>query len=327
MGISVLIILLLLLLLSLKQDNMATFDLEKTNILKAILPLCIVAHHMSYMTVLSEFRTYGTVINSIFFALSGYGLSKNYTLKGEKYLKGFFQKRILKIIIPLLVVTLLYIILFGNIKDITNIIIALFSKGASPLPYSWFVYVLLYLYSSFYFAYKYVPEKFRLLLIFILTFIFICVTYKLGYNKIWFYSVGAFPIGLLYANYEKRIIFELQNRYVYFIVVLFFIMILRYLISLHLSFTDFVYFAIFPVVVFVLLSRVNTSKTNLTFVTFLSSISFELYLSQAMAMDVFRGEFFYVKSDWLYIFFVYVLLFFLAYVIHKFCSLVYKTIC
>ena len=97
MAISVLIILLFLLLLSLRQDNMATFEIEKTNILKAILPLCIVAHHMSYMPVLLEFRTYGTIINSVFFALSGYGLSKNYILKGRKYLNSFYQKRILKI--------------------------------------------------------------------------------------------------------------------------------------------------------------------------------------------------------------------------------------
>lgn len=305
---------------------MATFEIEKTNILKAILPLCIVAHHMSYMPVLLEFRTYGTIINSVFFALSGYGLSKNYILKGRKYLNSFYQKRILKIIIPLLVVTLLYIIIFENIKDINTIIIALFSKGASPLPYSWFVYVLLYLYSSFYFVYKYAPDKFRLLLIFILTFIFISATYKLGYKKIWFYSVGAFPIGLLYANYEKRIIFELQNRYIYLIVVFFSIIILRYLISVHLSFTDLVYFSIFPIVVFVLLSRVNTLKLNYTFITFLSSISFELYLSQAMAMNLFRGEYFYVKSDCLYIFLVYVVLLLAAYILHKFCFLIHKKI-
>ena len=63
----------------------------------------------------------------------------------------------------------------------------------------------------------------------------------------------------------------------------------------------FVYILI-PMIFAVLLLRVKIEKF-LTFraIRFLSTVSFEIYLSQGISMCILRGPFFYLKSDYIYV--------------------------
>lgn len=81
--LSTLIILTFYLLLCAKNTDFVPtdFTLDKTNLLKAILPFGIILHHISFnasQSVLYDFRFTGPYIVGLFFFMSGYGLECQY---------------------------------------------------------------------------------------------------------------------------------------------------------------------------------------------------------------------------------------------------------
>jgi peptidoglycan/LPS O-acetylase OafA/YrhL len=82
------------------------FDVTRTNMLRGVLALLIILHHLSShldIPALYYFHDMGSSVVSMFFFISGYGLIKSYKYKGELYLDGFLTKRLRKIL-PLYII-------------------------------------------------------------------------------------------------------------------------------------------------------------------------------------------------------------------------------
>lgn len=104
------------------KDNYRLYEKRNlTDVIKWIAAIAVVISHLFtfYMhnpTLAAECR-FGSLSVSIFFFLSGYGLICSYSLKGEKYLKGFLIHRMGKVIIPLLTAYAIYIPLLKLINN------------------------------------------------------------------------------------------------------------------------------------------------------------------------------------------------------------------
>lgn len=316
MSILLLILLLIGVLFAVIQNRQSPLKKDKLEILRAILPLCIIAHHLSYIDFLKEFRSWGPIVNAVFFAISGYGLAVSYQVKGEEYLRGLLFKKVLRLLLPLLIVTSIYLICF-NSDPIRTVFHNLVANGTSPLPYSWFVYVLMLMYVFFYIAYKFLPDNIRNISVVVLVLVYMVLAYKVGYNKIWFYSVVAFPAGLYYSDYEARISSMLKSRWVLGFVSFLLICILAFTISVHQTITDYIYIAALPLVIFMLLSRTDIQNLNSSVVTFLSKISFEVYLLQGFSMALLRNNRLFIQSDLLYVLGVYTITIVTAYLLNR----------
>ena len=93
------------------------FSKQATVPLRGLLATGIVLHHLSLRLVeaspdcswiWSQFSFWGAPIVAVFFFLSGYGLMVSLITKGQKYLDGFLKKRLLKIVLPLVLCSIVF---------------------------------------------------------------------------------------------------------------------------------------------------------------------------------------------------------------------------
>lgn len=198
---------------------------------------------------LSFFVNYGFKLVAIFFFCSGFGLLKSLNTK-ENYFKGFISKRIIKTIaVPFYVNVLLYALFFiisGQKMPLAHWITN-FTGLTLMNDYAWYPIVLVILYLAFYFIFKNIKNrKVCFLLMFIIIFlqgVFFCwnghfawwanpeknwwlvpgAMEKAAWWKqqgiIWFFgewwvnSSIAFLVGLIFAEYEEKIIAWFKKGY------------------------------------------------------------------------------------------------------------------
>lgn len=193
-------------------SGLRSFDNATTLPLRGLMALLIVIHHVGQHTdihpvpiILSEV---GAFIVAIFFFISGYGLCKSYIAKGRSYLDGFLQKRMGKLLPKFLLLTFLMIILyhFSGIIDI-RVQAEKFTSGFTPLPFSWFIYAIVYVYLAFYICAKVAESPKRIgLLLTVAIVIYICVLSKgLHFPRLWYKTIIAVSLGYFVALYETRV--------------------------------------------------------------------------------------------------------------------------
>uniref|UniRef100_UPI0025E189D8 acyltransferase family protein n=1 Tax=uncultured Streptococcus sp. TaxID=83427 RepID=UPI0025E189D8 len=121
----IIILLLITLLIYLLPQNKEYLNVKSTSGLRGFLAIGIIFHHLSqWVTSGDEFSNFsymGTYIVSIFFFLSGYGLYIQTKVKPD-YLTNFFRKRLLKILIPFVFISGIYLIYrMAYLKEIINL--------------------------------------------------------------------------------------------------------------------------------------------------------------------------------------------------------------
>ncbi len=322
---------------------MQSFSKTFANSLRGIMQVGIICSHLHYalggaFVLFLIANKIGTSIISMYFFISGFGLMTNLLRnRGEaKAWKGFFSKRVWGIFKVLLVITLLFLGLNYLDKAFipSNILIHLVEQGVTPLPNSWFVFSLIYLYSSFYLAFRFLELEhynwgFLFLFLLILGGMIICIS--LGYERAWWVTNLAFLSGALYARFEKQIF---SFAYSFLGIALLSITVLALLllnIEVLLSLT----YLFIPIVAIVVLHRLgyvgwiedgyqgqNKLLTSLDRAvkrgfSFLTSISYELYLVHGMMIVLLRGNHIYIHSDYFYILSVFFGAILLAYVLHQ----------
>ncbi len=261
------------------------FEKDKSVWLKAILPFLIVVHHCACMGVpyLGPMKLAGVTVCTWFFLVSGYGLMASYMAKGDAYLTGFLQKRLSKIAIPYtiaLVVYLLWIkfIQHGNLYDYL-----VFQNFDHWLPYSWFIFVISGGYILFFLAFKNLPAH-RAVFVFLgVSIAYIMILSFLDVPRYWYGGSLGIAIGIMWRKYEITIRHLLQSNI--FSITLFGLAVILWIIfskyiqfkELHPLFTS--------TMLMVVVHRVRFPKVGKG-IRLLSSISFELYLFQALAMRV-----------------------------------------
>lgn len=196
--------------------NIKPFDTKITLPLRGILALGIILHHTSMTfafkipewSIFKCFSTMGSPIVALFFFLTGYGLCVSLAKKGENYIKGFLKKRYSSFIPEFIFLSFSMIGILWLFYDeaITSSLSGFITAKNTPLPNSWFIYAIIFVYAAFFFAAKICKGNViktgwilaSLILLYIITMAFF------GYAKFWFNSIPSVLLGYTTAYLELR---------------------------------------------------------------------------------------------------------------------------
>lgn len=186
---------------------------EDTLAFKGILSTIVILHHISQvennLPIIHYFANFGMYAVGVFFFISAYGITKQLKLNREKYLSGFLKKRIFKLLLPISIVTIIYIVL--NIlvfhKSYTiNSIINVYKSGSSIINNGWYLNSILVIYLIFYFSFKF----FKNIKISYLSFSFLILAYifvlkRIGFGMWWYNSMIGIIFGMCFEIFEEKI--------------------------------------------------------------------------------------------------------------------------
>jgi len=134
------------------------FDAKATAPLRGLLALFIIFHHFSQRAFLSTsfnwtFSSMGLPVVDIFFLISGYGLARSLQKKGIGYLDGFLPKRLGKILPEFLLLTVFAAAVYiAKGSQTWPEMCGNMARGETPLPFSWFIVAITFVYIAFYVA-------------------------------------------------------------------------------------------------------------------------------------------------------------------------------
>ncbi|MCM1405584.1 MAG: acyltransferase [[Clostridium] fimetarium] len=188
-------------------------------IAKYIAALLVVNGHMFLFNggpaEMTGFMNLGACCVGLFFFFSGYGLTYSYRTKGDAYLKNFFRKRYIRLLIPLVTAYLItlpiYAVCKGPIKAETLATTLIW--GGPYLKFSWYVSEIAVVYLLFFIAMK-IGSTYRLKLL-ILTTLIVALTLGLLITRqpLWYaVSLPGLIIGIWYGEYETRIISQITTK-------------------------------------------------------------------------------------------------------------------
>jgi peptidoglycan/LPS O-acetylase OafA/YrhL len=270
----------------------------------------------------------------------------SFLAKKEKYFSKYFYNRILKILIPFIIAIVAYQILTrldGNVYKWHEILSDLTKDGMTEklLPSSWYVFVILFLYASFYLVFKFFTKNISRAILYSFLFSLIAIVilkYYLKFGDWWSLSILSFPLGVLW-KYKEKVIFKfLQNkRHCSYIIIVFSLAavslhfsssILNKLfsfsnnsLSIYLSILAYALLTVSAVVVLY-----NFKLPSSSFLRYLGDISYEIYLLQGIPIFLLKGNHIFVQSHVLYVIFTLLCVIILATVFHKFSSALYNKI-
>lgn len=268
---------------------MIEIKLNTSNAIKGLVALIIILHHISlditHPTILYLFQWLGCISVSLFFFLSGYGLT--YQLKmNDNYLNTFWKCRIFKVLIPFILSNLIFIIFNHfyfkvnySLKNIIPLLIGI--KQINPI--TWFVKCLIWLYIGFYFSFNF-TKKIYLQFTFLYLFVIVWVFWIIMHGSHLFISVFAFPLGVYCVKYSNKISSNIPRIITILIFIVFCYLFYEVskmkvffnLRSILIGIVECLCFTIF----IVLIMR-NIEIKNQLF-KFIGSISYEIYLIQGI---------------------------------------------
>ena len=296
------------------------FSIEKTNVLKAILPFGIIVHHISFNfpqnILLNDFHFTGPYIVGIFFFISGYALEFQYN-KNKLNLHELVR-RIKKILIPLILPSIIYLFLITFIEKqtINEILETNFNNGQILLPHTWFITILIAMYILYYISRHLFTNNhtYLLFLLFIFTLFFILIK-KIGNSHI-YSSNYAFIIGIAFKHNEKKII-NWASKWSFYLTCLIL------LGSISICYLDnkpiFKGFTIIGVPLYafafiLLTTRMPQTKPN-KIITFFNNISYEMYLFQSVSILLINNL--HTTSTLIYVIFILILNIILSFIANK----------
>lgn len=196
-----------------KSHKIKPFDLDATLPLRGLLAILIVFHHVGQSEaglipgVSWIFVSFGLQIVAVFFMISGYGLYVSYKKKGISYLDGFLGKRyskVLPVFIALSVLCFVWMLCKGGTVASE---FHRYRTGATPLPYSWFIYAIIFVYAAFYLAAKAGKTLLRTGLVFtgFLIVYVVGMKFVIGFPSYWYVSILCTAGGYFIGYFEEDI--------------------------------------------------------------------------------------------------------------------------
>ena len=200
---------------------------DQTKILTGIMTMAVALHHLAQKTCapwlpgrnqvhgLDFFINIGFPVVAVFLFCSGLGLYRSLHSKPD-YLKGFFRKRVLRIVIAFYLSEWIYTavrLLMGEKMNWVRILWYLSGLHMANT-YSWYVIVIPFFYLAFWAAFR-ICRKHEGLAIF-WVFVFTLAYTVLGAfidhqndwwmrGEWWYNSIILFPLGLLFGRFEKPV--------------------------------------------------------------------------------------------------------------------------
>ncbi len=217
-----------------KRFNDGFLSLEQTKAIQGFLAICIMLHHIAQKTCaswiqpqtrivhgLDMFVPIGYLLVSVFLFFNGYGVYKSYHTK-ENYLEGFIKKRILPVVLALYTTTVIFFIarlLVGEKMDAKQVILYLTSIQLCN-PNTWYVIVLPFFYLAFYFSFKFIKKDgLAVLATTAFVVLYMLLGTRIDHNDYWirgewwYNCVFLFPVGIIFAKFEDKIIPHLKKHY------------------------------------------------------------------------------------------------------------------
>lgn len=304
---------------------------ENGRSLRGILSLGILFHHLGQKgmgcILLPLFSKVGFLLVSVFFFLSGFGLMKQHMAR-EDYRRQFLRRRMPTILIPYLVSTALYWLLYAllgtpwTLGDILRGIL----RGSPIVTASWYVICILLFYLAFWCLMWLCGKRYSLLLIGATGFLgcYLALCRKLGYGSWWFNTAPVLLLGMIWALYQEKIDLFLK-RHIHqalpvtalaFLVVYGSKILLNSRLSGFLLPTALTWLVCYLFVTLLLLILSQLSLGN-SLLRRLGDISLETYLCQFFFLQLLRSNLVNVENDLLYALLVLVETLLCAQVLHK----------
>ena len=338
-----------------------SFSVGQTRALKGIFALAVMFHHLySYLLPsflsLKYFRDVGFLMVGGFFLISGYGLM--YGVKNKsKYLKGFFVKRILPLILAYYVIDIFYIALKYLTPNMDMETFKFYLKESIFGLQLWFVPVMILLYVLFRISFiGHDKRKNKIISPVILTSLILVYIALFTYTQHlsidgravndrygcqWNDTVLCFAVGMWYCIVKDKINSFLKKFYYPVTVValvLFgylFIKVLRLPPYVWPTAPDYLIIREICAVMFCLVTILLSMKVRIGngLLNFCGDHSYEIYLSHAIFISILRwgtmlflpgDPIVYVQSDDLFAAGVIICTFIFSFVVHKLCGFILK---
>lgn len=263
---------------------MYIFDKSKTTLLKAILPILILLHHLNGLTSLSCLKPFGVVgiaVVSIFFFVSGYGLLASYQSKENAYLEHFITKRMPAVFLPYLLTLCVYLAYKQMISGGAISEYLATTNFTDWLPYSWFVIELIVFYLLYWAIFRMakIEDKYKVLLLTVSIVVAYVLMLILDLPIYFWRSTPALALGIIYRWCEGQILQMSRKKIMSCLVIsLVLFVILNVLKIKELNF----FFVCVMVIGGLAFVRVKENKL----MKGLSKISYEVYLAQSLAIGI-----------------------------------------
>lgn len=282
---------------------------------KGLLAVVVVFHHLAQATggavVFPIFAKLGYLAVSVFFFFSGYGLMKQY-LTRENYGRQFLLRRLPPVLVPYLIATVLYWLLYklvGTPWSWRDILQGLW-KGRPIVVASWYILCILLFYIAFRVLMLLCGKHHGWMIVggilYCGLYVLFCV--KMKYGSWWYNTVPVLIFGMVWALQEQKINAFFRKRYwiaapaaailfvaVYGVKIFLNSRVHGRLVSVPMTWLTAVLFACCVVL---LLMKVKVRGPVLDW---LGEHSLEIYLSHYLFMTLFYSRCIVVENDFLYI--------------------------
>ncbi len=222
------------------QENV--LGLENSKTVLGYFAILVMFHHISQAvgsansSVFVLLENFGFCLVAGYFFFSGYGLIKSMNQK-ENYMKGFFVKRLPKILVPFYVCNFIYILAGVLCHRISFDLSKAHVADSSVLGYTdmiraalgvdllngsmWYIVEIVFLYIAFYIAYKLFKKEMGII-VSMTVFIIGLTLFSLfrGHGSAWFQgewwynSTLIFAVGMVFA-FKEDLILEIIKKYYY----------------------------------------------------------------------------------------------------------------
>ena len=215
-------------------------SLGQTKILQGITVLGVALHHIAQKTCaswvplpyidpshsLNFFLPMGYLFVSVFLFCSGLGLYRSFRSKPD-YLKSFFRRRILPVVIAFYLSEFLYTavrLLMGEKMDPVTILWYLSGLHMANTN-AWYAIVIPFFYLAFWAAFRFCRREgtaISMVFLFALgyTVLGACIDHQNSWwmrGEWWYNSIILFPLGLLFAKYEEKVTRVLKKGYIFWL--------------------------------------------------------------------------------------------------------------
>lgn len=314
-------------------------SLETSGIIKGAMAILVISHHMAQETdcgrVFSLLRPIGFTAVAVFFFYSGYGLMKKYK-SDPSYKNNFFAKRISAVLIPYAVINVVYWVMYaamGNMYSFKEFIHT-FAVGDPMASYSWYVVFILGFYIIFGIFMHIFKDKHKLMIgAMAVTYVgwaMLC-KYVIHFDPCWYKTAHMPIVGMIWALYEDKIIALIRKKYwLSFFLCGGVTAVIEGLTIFYPAESGFVSYIIraanaffFTITIMVVLQKV---KLGSPVFKFLGKISYEFYILQGVAIELFKSNLINIKNDVVWIVAVFVVTTLLAYVFNLLFSRINKSV-
>lgn len=180
--------------------------------------LIIFAHAIGDHIVPETFFFYVSAILGVSacFLVSGYGLYKSH-IRTQNYMHGFLVLKFSRCLIPYFILYILYLLVSaatGTLPTLSHIGTELITLRMDGL-LLWYLKIQLLLYIFFWIVFRFIAsEKLRLPALFVFVLVYILIAWRCGIKSHWYNTCLFFPLGILMAKYEVKILTFCRTRLV-----------------------------------------------------------------------------------------------------------------